>query len=280
VRLPSIFEKSLRDQRWQILGFGLAMAVIAALDVFIWPAYRDMLQNLELPPAIEAFLGSELSIATPAGFLSAEFFSWTPILLLVYAVIQGTGAIAGEEGGGTMDLLLAQPVRRSDLVAQKVGAFLAGVVLTVALGWLGFLVSLPFVDMGDLTLADTAVAMANMLPITLLFYGLSLWLGAALGSRALAAGGAIALITAAYFVNTLVNAVEALERLKYATPFYYYGAGLPLVRGIEWAHAGLLLGIAAVCIAVTFRAFQRRDIATGAGELDVLTTLRRLAGAG
>jgi ABC-2 type transport system permease protein len=269
----------LYDQRWQILGFGLAMGVIAALDVFIWPAYRDSLQNLELPPAIEAFLGSELSIATPAGFLSAEFFSWTPVLLVVYAVIQGTGAVAGEESAGTMDVLLSQPVRRASVVVQKAGAFLTGLAITVFIAWLGFLVSLPFVDMEDVTLYDVALGCANVMPITLLFYGVSLWLGSALGSRALAAGGAIALITAAYFVNLLVNAVDSLEAMKYATPFYYYGAGLPLVRGIEWAHVALLLGIAAACFAATLRAFERRDVSVG-GEAGIVSAVRRLAGAG
>jgi ABC-2 type transport system permease protein len=267
----------LYDQRWQILGFGLALGLVAALDVFIWPAYRETVQNLELPPALEAFLGTELSIATPAGFLSAEFFSWTPILLLVYAVIQGTGTVAGEESAGTMDLLLSQPVRRANVVVQKAAAFVTGLTLTVLLAWAGFLVSLPFVDMGSVSLYDVALACANMMPITLLFYGLSLWLGAALGNRALAAGGATALVTAAYFVNLVVNAVEDLEPLRYATPFYYYGAGLPLVRGIEWPHVALLAGVGVLAFAASLRAFERRDVSTG-GEAGVVTALRRLAG--
>ena len=111
----SVLRKSLRDQKWQIAGFGVSLAAIAVMDLFIWPAYRDQLQNFEMPAALEGFLGG-LSISTPEGFLTSEYFSWVPILLIVYAVIQGTGAIAGEESAGTMDLLLAQPVSRRLMV--------------------------------------------------------------------------------------------------------------------------------------------------------------------
>ncbi len=276
MRAPSLFVKSLRDQKWQIAGFGLTLAVIGALDVLVWPAYKDTLQNLELPPALQAFLGSDLSIATAPGFLSSEFFSWVSVLLIVYAVIQGTGAIGGEEGSGTMDLLLAQPVARRDVVVQKAAATCLGSVLIVAIGYCGFAIAMPLVAI-DVTLWDVALAMANMLPITLLFFALSLWLGSVAPSRAVASGGAIAVATASYFLNTLAQGIDALHKLKYATPFYYYGAGLSLVRGIEWAHAGLLLGISAVLFVLTLGAFERRDIATGgAADVDLFAGVRRV----
>lgn len=276
MRRASVLVKSLRDQRWQVIGFGLSLALIAAMDVYVWPSYRDTLQNFDIPPAIQAFMGSDLSFATAAGFLSGEFFSWIPILLIVYAVIQGTGAIAGEESGGTMDLLLAQPIARRDVVLQKAAAVVLGSVLITAIGWLGFAASIPFVNI-NVSLADTAIASANMLPITLLFFALSLWAGAVAPSRATAAGIAIAFATAGYFVNTLANGVESLRNLRYASPFYYYGSGTSLVHGIDWWHAGLLLGSSAAFVVLTLRSFERRDVsAGGASDIDVAGVLRRI----
>ena len=94
---------------------------MSSTAVFLWPSVRDTLQNFELPAAVKAFLGTDLSIATAAGYLSARYFGWIDILLIVYAVIQGTGAIAGEESSGTMDLLLAQPIARRDVIAAEDG---------------------------------------------------------------------------------------------------------------------------------------------------------------
>ena len=94
----NVLRKALRDQRWQVLGFGLALFVMAFTSVLLWPNVRDTLQNLELPKAVQAFLGNDLNIATPAGYLSARYFGWVEILLIVYAVI--AGVIAGAVFGG------------------------------------------------------------------------------------------------------------------------------------------------------------------------------------
>lgn len=258
----NVVKKSVRDQKWQIVGFGIAFLVFAMIDVYIWPSYKTTVASIQLPEAVQALLGSDLAYSTAAGFISAEYFSWIPILLIVYAIIQGTGAIAGEEGSGTIDLLMSQPLKRSSMVIEKTIAVCIGAAGVAAFGLLGFLLSVPFVDIA-ITLKGCALACANMLPIALFYYAVSLWLGSVLPNRAYASGGAIGLATAGYFFNTIAAVVHSLSWLKYASPFYYYGAGLPLVRGIDWAHVSLLLGVAAVFVALTVRSFGRRDITIG-----------------
>lgn len=277
-RYVNIFAKSLRDQRWQIVGFGLALLSMAAMIVLLWPTYRNTVASIQLPEAVQALLGSDLSYSTAAGFVSAEFFSWIPILLIVYAVIQGTGAIAGEESSGTIDLLMAQPLARSAMVFQKCAAVLAGSVLIVSLGYLGFALTIPFVTI-DISIWDAALASANMLPITILYFAFALWLGAVAPNRAYASGGAIALGTAGYFANTVAAGVHALSWLRYASPFYYYGAGLPLVKGIYWPHVSILLGVSALFVSLTVRSFQRRDITIGgASNVGLRALMRRAVG--
>lgn len=276
MRLPNVLAKALRDQRWQIVGFGFALGAMSSTSVFLWPSVRDTLQNFVLPDAIKAFLGTNLSIATAPGYISARYFGWVDILLIVYVVLQGTGAVAGEEGTGTMDLLLAQPISRRNVIAQKAAATIVGSVIIVALGWVGFAISVPFVGI-NISLVDAAIASANMLPITLLFFALSLSAGVLTPSRAMASGVVIGLATAWYFVSTLANGVHSLENLRYFTPFYYYGAGLPLVDGIVWTHAGLLLGVATALIALSVVAFERRDVSVGgSSDVDLAGGLRRL----
>lgn len=272
----SLFLKTLHDQRWQVAGYGLALFAMAALIISIWPSYRTSLEVIDLPPAIEAFLGTNLWIGTPAGFVSAEYFSWIPVLLLVFVVVQGTGAIAGEESSGTIDILLAQPVRRSTLVIAKTAATVISTIAIVLMGFAGFAITIPPIDIA-LSVGDAFVASANLLPIALLFYALSLWLGAVAPSRGIAAGIAIGLVTLAYFANTIAAGVGALSWMKYGSPFYYYGAGLPLVKGINWAHAGALLAVAALFFVLALRTFESRDVTIGgAAELDAGVVLRRI----
>ena len=268
--------KGLFDARWQVADYGLALFIMAVLDVSIWPSYKDSLAIIEIPEALEALLGTDLPISTGPGFLSAEYFSWIPVLLIVYAVVQGTGAVAGEESSGTIDVLLAQPITRTQVVLAKTVATVIGAVAIVAFGLLGFALTVPFIDI-DVSVWDVFLACANMLPITLLFYALSLWLAAVAPTRAVAAGGAIAFVTATYFFNALGSTVDALSRLSYLSPFYYYGAGLPLVRGIDWSHVGLLLGVAAALFVWSVRTYEMRDVSIGgSGEFALRDLVRRL----
>ena len=274
--LHNLARKSAYDQRWQIGGFGLALCLIAAMDVFIWPAYKDQLALIEIPPALEAIIG-DMAISTAPGFLSAEYFSWIIILPIVFAVVQGTGAIAGEESAGTADLLLAQPLRRRELVLARTAAAATVAIAIVMFGVVGFAISIPFIDI-DVTVWDTFVASVNMLFITCFFFGLSLWLGAVAPSRAIAAGVAIGVLTGGYFIDIISSGVDALSWLRYASPFYYYGRGLPLVEGINWWHAGLLSGLGLVFIALAIRAFEARDVSAGGGaSLSLRELVRRVA---
>jgi ABC-2 type transport system permease protein len=162
------------------------------------------------------------------------------------------------------------------MVIVKSLATALGAAIIAGMGFLGFAVTIPLVDI-DVSVADAFVASANLLPITLLFYGVSLWLGAVSPSRSIAAGAAIGLVTFAYFANTIAAGVDALSWMKYASPFYYYGAGLPLVRGIDWTHAGSLLGVALLFMVLALRTFEARDVTVGgATELKLSALARRI----
>lgn len=272
----NVFAKAMRDQKWQVVGFGLSLALMSSTSVWLWPSVRDSLQNFDIPAAAKAFLGSDLDFATAAGYLSGRYFGWTEILAIVFAIIAGTGAIAGEESASTIDLLLAQPVSRRSVLLQKLAATAIGSALIVLGGYLGFVVAVPTVNI-DVTLGDLAIACANMLPIVLFFFALSLWAGTVAPNRGMAAGFVIGVTTATYFVFTLANGVDSLRALRYATPFYYYGAGLPLVYGIVWWHVGVLLGTAMLLVVLALRTFERRDVsAGGATDLNARGIVRRI----
>ena len=88
------------------------------------------------------FAGGELDIASPAGYLNSQVYAlMAPLVLLIFAIGAGAGAVAGEEERGTLDLLLAHPLRRRDYVVQRflalaalVSALTVVLLATVALG--------------------------------------------------------------------------------------------------------------------------------------------------
>jgi ABC-2 type transport system permease protein len=255
---PRIFIKSLRDLRWQVFWYGVGLASMAAFVVYLYPSYAKQLQDFKVPEALKPFVGNA-EIASPNGFLSAEIFSWAPIILVIFAIMAGTSALAGEEAGGTLDLLLAQPISRARLAAEKIAAFACSAALIAAIILLGWLVSIPFVDF-QVSWGRLVLATFNVIPITLFFGALSMCAGAASSERRSATGVVTAVAVLTYFVHYLAALVDAIRPLQWASPFYYYGGGKVLAEGMNWPHMSVLVAGSIVLLGLTLVFFQQRDI--------------------
>jgi ABC-2 type transport system permease protein len=263
--LRSVFAKVMHDQWRALLAWAGFCAVWPAMYVALYPSIGaiETLQQLldQMPPAVRAlFASSDLSIGTAEGYLNIELFSFVaPLLFMAYTVAAGGSATAGEEERGTIDLLLANPVPRWRVVAEKAAALAAG-TLVIGMGiWLG--VAAGAVGVGvelDLGLVAQAIASAGLLGLALGAFAMAL--GSLTGARWLSVGVAMAIAVAAFFFNALGALVEWLEPWRVVSPFYHYIANDPLTRGLDPAHAGVLAGLAMICFAVALIAFERRDL--------------------
>ncbi len=274
-----LVRKTLRDARGATIGIGSVIAGIALLDVLIYPSYKDTLQDFEIPEAMKGLLGEAGSIATPEGFLTAEFFSWVPLLLITLAIISGTAAFAGEEANGTLDLLLAQPVKRWRLAVEKGLALTIAVVLAAAASLVGFALGKSWAEI-EVSMGRIGAAVANMLPISLLFLMLSLWLSAALPTRGTAASLVTGLVVVTYFVHLVGDLAPALETIRKVSPFYWAEPSLVLMNGFNWWRAGGLLAIALAFGALAVWSLERREISQGSRDWSIrkATTIRRAPG--
>ena len=253
----SVFQKTLRDYRWQVFWYGLGLALLCALVVYIYPSYRAQLESFDIPEALQALIG-EADYSTPAGFLTAEFFSWGPIVVLVFAIMAGTAALAGEESNGTLDLLLAQPISRRRLVLEKMAGFAVSALAIALLVNAGWLISVPFVDI-DISLATLLAATLVMVPPVLLVGALAMWASATLSNRKTATGLVTGFVVASFFINYLAELVDVLEPLRWLS-FNHYQNTTVLTEGFNLPNAAVLLLATALFALLAVRAFERRDI--------------------
>jgi ABC-2 type transport system permease protein len=192
--------------------------------------------------------------------LNVELFSWIPPILAIFAVGTGTGLIAGEEEKGTLDLLLSHPIRRWRVVAAKSAAFVTATLLICLLAGL-------FLLLGALMIGETAnldgllLATLNMAPITLAGGTLAMMASVVLRRRRLATVVAVVAIIGSWFVDSLGQIVDVLEAYRPFTLFHYYTDNVVLKSSLNWGDIGVLLGLAALFVAISLVAFQRRDIA-------------------
>jgi ABC-2 type transport system permease protein len=215
------------------------------------------------PEALRAMFNmvEGVSLSSGPGFLHMELFSFVlPLLLIVFAAGFGARAIAGEEEEGTLDLLLSSPISRRRVLAQQFGAMVAATfVLGLAMFTAIFIAGKAF-GMG-LVAGRLAAAMFMAVLIALVFGSLALAVGCVTGRRAVAIGLAGAAALAAYLVFSLADLVGWLGTVQKASPWYYYAASSPVLRGLEWAHAGVLAAIVAALPVAGGLVLERRDLA-------------------
>jgi ABC-2 type transport system permease protein len=258
-----ILRKTIRDLRWQVIGYGFGLALLAALDVSIYPSYSDQLKDFEIPEALKGFIGDS-SFTTPKGFLSAEFFSFAPAVLCIFAIMAGTAALAGEEANGSLELLLAQPVSRRRLVAEKLAGLFLSTFLMLIVTSVGWLVSVPLVDI-DISIVSLLWATLTIAPIVLAFLVISMWAAAVLPDRKLATGFVTLLAIASYLVAYLASVVDILEPARWVSLFHYEDGTNALTHGSHLAGYAVLLLITGIFGALTFMAFERREIGVNIG---------------
>ena len=263
--LRNLFTKTLRDLRGQILGWGIGAGLLGVMVIFLYPSFKDQTAALSemlkgYPPALMAFFGDFSRMSTYLGWLNIEFYSYGPPILAIFAVVVGTGLIAGEEEKGTLDLLMSHPIRRWRIVTDKFAAFVVATVLIMALIALFFVGS--SVMIGETSqLGRLAVGTMNIVPITLAGGALALMASVLFRSRRLANMVALVVIIGSYFLESLGKTVDALEPYRPIALFHYYDSSAALFEGIKWGDVGVLLALTALFFVIALFAFQRRDIA-------------------
>jgi len=207
--LRSLALKTLRDSRRGLLLWSVGLIGMVALMMAVYPTVRDdpALNDLvkRYPDALKSVIGfgGALDYASPAGYLGSELFSFMiPLLLIIAAVAAGSGAVAGEDERGTMELLLTLPIARGRLVLEKLASLIAEVAWLGAVLWASLWIGAVSIDM-RISGAHLAAGTVSAVLVGVLFGALALAIGAATGRRGLSIGLTCALAVAAYLVNVL-----------------------------------------------------------------------------
>jgi ABC-2 type transport system permease protein len=260
-----VLVQALRERRRSLLWWSLAIVALVGLNVAFYPSVRsdEALSDYakDLPESVRAlFAGGELDLTSPVGFLNSQVFALlAPLVLLIFSVGGGSGAVAGEEERGTLDLVLAHPVRRRDYVvlrfaalAALVAALALALLATVAVG--SWLVDLE-IGFGRLVAASVSVAL-----LALLFAAVALAAGSLRPGRAVATAVAAALAVAAWIFDGLAQAVDALDPLRPLLPWYHTLGQNPLRDGAPWTGWALVAAATVLLVAGAAAALEHRDL--------------------
>ena len=263
----AIFYRTCWDRKYGLLGWAIGIAAFMMLMGWYYPTFAQEKEAMEallesFPDAMLALFGAGngVDLMSGSGFLTIEAFGlMLPIFFSIFAMGIGSQAIAGEETDGTLELLAAMPVSRSQLYLEKFSALLCLVVVLGICLWLSVLVASAWGNMG---IAKAPIAGSSLMVSLLgLFFGtLTFVAGSITGrrGRTVAIGTIIIVIT--YSLNALAQMIESLTFIRWLSPFFYYSEGMSLNRALQVGDAlPLFVGIIVVG-GIGFFIFRNRDI--------------------
>ncbi|WP_026929719.1 ABC transporter permease subunit [Glycomyces tenuis] len=255
----TIFTQTLKEQRRGLIGWSIALFAVPMMYV---PGYSTFAEqgvlDIEGGGIYDAMGLSDF--ASAAGYLNSTMYTLLgPMLLLIMAISFGSRSAAQEESG-TLDLILAQPVGRTALIAQRFAALAVQVLVATAVFGVAILIGAASGDLG-VPAGNILAATAALGLLALAFGALSQLAGAATGKRGVAIAAAAVLAVVAYFANNLAVMSADTERLRYASPFYYVTGGSPLTDGWQVGDLAVLTAIPLATTVVALACFNRRDLA-------------------
>jgi ABC-2 type transport system permease protein len=260
--------RMVRDRRRSLLWWSLGLVGLVLFTVGLFPSLKGQasLNDVvdQMPEALRSMLGMDTAIplTSAPGYLQGRLFgSLLPLLLLVFGIGAGARAIAGSEEDGTLELLLANPVTRLDVVAQRYAALVAMIGgLTAAFTVSLVVLSLPFGAMDGVPLSGLAGAVAGVFGIALLHATSAFAVGAATGRRALALSSATVVAVVGYLLQGLLGLSDVVRPLRFVDPWHWYLGRNMLAQGVAPDAIVVPVVVAAVLFAAGAVAFQRRDL--------------------
>ena len=267
---------SWRDSRWLLLGccalligfIWLRLWIIAQIDF----AEAANLFSKMLPDFFQQLLPVPIDMITTIEGRVAIGYEELPVILLMalWTVTRGSECLAGRLGDGTMEMMMAQPIRRLDVVTSHSGVTLLGTGCLAVAAWLGNVAGIATVGFDEPTSTTTYLpASFNLLALGVFMAGCATLFSALARSRA----EAVALFVGFYVLEMTLKILGLLSiKLSWLKGCTFLSAYEPtrLTIGLEsdperywslfWLSSGTLLGLGIAALALAATIFCQRDV--------------------
>ncbi len=255
----SIAKETVKNKWKSTLLITLIFVGFAALYVGIYPSFEDMLSQFADMPL--QFIRGIGYIDSFTGYLNMELYQifWILILPVLIAYIAGS-LIAEEIEGGTVDLLLSNPISRKQVVLEKF------------IGIIPFVLLITFATMGSVygvsTLIGETINLTNLflthlwsIPYFLSIASISILISTILNKKMKASIMGMAVVVGMYLIESISQLTPDYENISIISLVNYFDPSELLTKGEMTAtHPILLTIITLVALTLAMFYFDRRDI--------------------
>jgi ABC-2 type transport system permease protein len=240
----------LDQQRTWIAGWAVGLAVLAA---FLISLTRTMVDSLLAIPTMRAYF-ERLGTLGYDTFVGVIWGSTALLLVSLFAIFQ-VGVWVADDAEGRLEAVLAQPVSRTRVVLERLGALLSATAIVVLVASVGVAMS---TSREGIEIAPDKFWLASALMPTVPFAFGAVGAVFAHSRPRLAVPVLTTVAIASYFAQQFAPLFDWPEWLESTSIFALYGT--PMTTGVEWGGITALvaLGVAGTVLAVV--AMRRRDV--------------------
>lgn len=269
--MTAVFRKALRDSSKTILWLSIGLSVYA---LFIMAFYPTIYENQEkfsevLKSYPEELMGAfaggmdieNLNIADPAVYIQAEFGTWVMLILGAMVMVQAFNALSNAERDGTMDVLLALPVSRRDVLLARLLNTAVSIFLVLTACFVVLAASTLVIENFDVDFDKLAVGIYAMFFLLMAQAAFTYMLASLVPSSKRWAGAvAYALFFGSYLVYSFAGVSDVLEGIKPLLMFDYYSLGKIMNDGLALVDAAVLGGGALLCAGIAWWWIDHKEI--------------------
>ncbi len=251
-----------------IIGWGLGLSFFPVVYVGMYPSFAEQMASFEELMDLAIYQAMGISMAGFEGFIASTVTNLVPVILCIYAVINGTGTLAGEEDDGRLELIVSLPIPRWQIVAVKTVALGIALFIILAIVGAGAALTMEMITISvetRVTSLDVFLSLLAAWPLAMAVGMISLFLGAFSPNRRIASTIATVVVLASYLGSNLSGMISSLEKIEKLFLFHYYEATAQALEvGQQTGNMIALLVISLVAFGLALIFFQRRNITVGA----------------
>lgn len=262
-----VLRKNLSDRWAGTLVYALGIIGYVLMLTAVYPTFKKTLTTKSAllknyPKGILQFFGvKSINAASFSNYITVELVGFIWIIIMAAFVIAWTRAmISGEIRDGTMELLLAQPVERWEVLVSE-GTGLLGGILAVTLATVLGIVAFGSAFGGKVAYAGFAAFVPLGVCIALAIAGYSLLFSALLDDPRRAAMASAGLTLFFYVLHFVSQYSKVVAKIDWFGIFHYYNPLAVLDSGgVPVKSILLLLAFAVVGFGLAGWVFQHKDI--------------------
>lgn len=259
----TMVKHELRQGRIAWIIWTGVIAAMMAICVFIFPEMKGEMDSFNdafasMGAFTSAFGMDQLNFGTLIGYYAIECGNVLGLGGAFFAALTAVATLSKEEKDKTAEFLLTHPVSRSRILIEKLIAVLVQVTalsVTVFLVAVGSVAAVgEEIPWKEIALLHTAYYLLQV-ELAGICFGISAFM------RKGSAGAGLGVALLMYFLNLLSNITEAVEFLKYITPFGFTdGADIVTDGKLDGVMILIGMGLAAVGVALAYWKYTRKDI--------------------